>query len=148
MVPITLLLLKNCYTNQTFTITHLGNHTITFKSSGLSNQKEYRYWSHSQRGLDLEGLLEDFENAPERSLILLHACAHNPTGCDPTQDQWKLIADVIEKKKHFTLFDCAYQGFASGDLDRDAWSVRYFVGRGMELICAQSFSKNFAIYSR
>ncbi|CAI2195592.1 5170_t:CDS:2, partial [Funneliformis geosporum] len=84
-----------------------------------------------------------FNNAaPERSIILLHACAHNPTGVDPTQDQWKAIADVIESKKHFPFFDCAYQGFASGDLDRDAWAVRYFVERGQRAGCLTFVLKN------
>ena len=86
------------------------------------------------------------EQAPEGSIILLHACAHNPTGVDPTQDQWKEIAKVIRAKKHFPFFDCAYQGFASGDLDRDAWAVRHFVSEGFELCIAQSFAKNFGLY--
>lgn len=86
------------------------------------------------------------EQAPEGSIILLHACAHNPTGVDPTRDQWKEIAKVVRAKKHFPFFDCAYQGFASGDLENDAWAVRYFVEQGFELCVAQSFAKNFGLY--
>ncbi|XP_035229518.1 aspartate aminotransferase, cytoplasmic-like, partial [Stegodyphus dumicola] len=86
-------------------------------------------------------------NAPEDSAIILHACAHNPTGVDPTQEQWKQIADLMERKKLFPFFDCAYQGFASGDLVKDSWAVRYFVSRGFELLCAQSFAKNFGLYN-
>ena len=86
------------------------------------------------------------ESAPEGSIILMHACAHNPTGVDPTQDQWKAIAKVVRAKKHFPFFDCAYQGFASGDLEKDAWAVRYFVAEGFELCVAQSFAKNFGLY--
>ena len=78
--------------------------------------------------------------------MLLHACAHNPTGVDPTREQWKELASLIKQKKHFPFFDCAYQGFASGDLERDAWAVRYFVERGFELCIAQSFAKNFGLY--
>ena len=63
------------------------------------------------------------------------------------QDQWKQIADVIEEKQLYPLFDTAYQGFASGDLDKDAWAVRYFASRGMEMLITQSFSKNFGLYS-
>lgn len=85
-------------------------------------------------------------DAPEGSIILLHACAHNPTGVDPTDAQWREIAEVIRAKKHFPFFDTAYQGFASGDLDRDAWSIRYFVEQGFELLVAQSFAKNFGLY--
>lgn len=88
----------------------------------------------------------DLNNAPEDSVVILHVCAHNPTGVDPTTDQWEKIADILEKKKLFPFFDCAYQGFASGDLVKDSWSVRYFVSRGFEFICAQSFAKNFGLY--
>lgn len=84
--------------------------------------------------------------APDRSIILLHACAHNPTGVDPTQEQWKEIAELIRQKSHFPFFDCAYQGFASGDLSRDSWAIRYFVEQGFELCVAQSFAKNFGLY--
>jgi aspartate aminotransferase len=84
--------------------------------------------------------------APEHSIILLHACAHNPTGVDPTQAQWKELAVLLRQKSHFPFFDCAYQGFASGDLAKDAWAVRYFVEQGFELCIAQSFAKNFGLY--
>ncbi|KAJ8916151.1 hypothetical protein NQ315_016290, partial [Exocentrus adspersus] len=87
--------------------------------------------------------LEDLRNAPELSVIILHSCAHNPTGCDPTIEQWSEIAQVIRKKKLFPFFDSAYQGFASGDLMKDAATVRFFVEQGFELFCAQSFAKNF-----
>jgi aspartate aminotransferase len=65
---------------------------------------------------------------------LLHACAHNPTGVDPTEQQWKVIASVFLAKKHYAFFDSAYQGFASGDLDRDATAVRYFVSSGVPML--------------
>lgn len=91
-------------------------------------------------------MLEDLNNAPEGAVIILHACAHNPTGSDPTQEQWKQIADVLEARKLFAFFDSAYQGFASGDPIRDAFAVRYFVERGFELFCAQSYAKNFGLY--
>ncbi|PWA25654.1 hypothetical protein CCH79_00001642 [Gambusia affinis] len=84
---------------------------------------------------------------PERSIFVLHACAHNPTGTDPTQEQWKQIAEVMMRRKLFAFFDSAYQGFASGNLDKDAWAVRYFVSMGIEMFCAQSFSKNFGLYN-
>ena len=86
------------------------------------------------------------DQAPEGSIILLHACAHNPTGVDPSRDQWMELANIIRAKKHFPFFDCAYQGFASGDLENDAWAVRYFVQQGFELCIAQSFAKNFGLY--
>ncbi|KAF5308793.1 hypothetical protein FQR65_LT06026 [Abscondita terminalis] len=122
------------------------NHTLVFNNAGFKEGRAYRYWDPVARGLDLEGMLEDLREAPENAVIILHACAHNPTGCDPTQDQWKQIADVIEEKKLFPLFDSAYQGFASGDLEKDAWAVRYFASRGFEMFCTQSFAKNFGLY--
>ncbi|MGH0140355.1 UNVERIFIED_CONTAM: hypothetical protein FKN15_048105 [Acipenser sinensis] len=91
--------------------------------------------------------IKENRNAPEYSVFLLHACAHNPTGTDPTPDEWKQIAEIMERKKLFAFFDSAYQGFASGDLQKDAWAVRYFVSKGFELFCAQSFSKNFGLYN-
>ncbi|XP_048249252.1 aspartate aminotransferase, cytoplasmic-like isoform X1 [Haliotis rufescens] len=124
-----------------------GNHRNIFKHANFSNIKEYRYWDAKTRGLDFEGMLEDLNGAPENSAVILHAVAHNPTGVDPTEEQWKAIADVCEAKKIFVLMDNAYQGFATGDLDRDAFAARYFVSRGFEFFIAQSFSKNFGLYN-
>lgn len=86
------------------------------------------------------------EQAPEGSIILLHACAHNPTGVDPTREQWVELSKIIRARNHFPFFDCAYQGFASGDLENDAWAVRYFVDQKFEMCVAQSFAKNFGLY--
>lgn len=122
------------------------NHHKIFADTGFTNLNSYRYWDQNKRQLDLEGMLADLDKAPADSVIILHACAHNPTGMDPTQDQWKQIADLIERKKLFPLFDSAYQGFASGDPDLDAWAIRYFVDRGFELFVCQSFAKNFGLY--
>jgi len=97
-------------------------------------------------GLDLKGMLEDLNNAPNGSIILLHMCAHNPTGVDPTPEQWHQIYNVVKAKGHIAFFDAAYQGFASGDLDKDAYSVRYFVDQGYDVICTQSYAKNFGLY--
>ncbi|XP_041370345.1 aspartate aminotransferase, cytoplasmic-like [Gigantopelta aegis] len=124
-----------------------GNHKGVFKAAGFSSIKEYRYWNDANKNLDLEGMLQDLKNAPEKSAVILHACAHNPTGVDPTREQWKLIADVLEAKKIFVLIDCAYQGFASGNIDNDAFAPRYFAERGFEFFTAQSFSKNFGLYN-
>ena len=77
---------------------------------------------------------------------MLHAVAHNPTGIDPSHDEWNQIADIMEKRKLFPWFDIAYQGFATGDLDQDSWSLRMFVNRGFEMIVCQSFAKNMGLY--
>nr|CAI5826818.1 unnamed protein product [Callosobruchus analis] len=111
------------------------NHKLVFKNAGFEEGREYRYWCSKSRALDINGMLEDLRNAPEDSVIILHSCAHNPTGCDPTPEQL------------FPFFDSAYQGFASGDLDKDAAAVRNFADKGFELFCAQSFAKNFGLYN-
>lgn len=123
------------------------NHDDVFTYGGFTKALRYRYWDPIARGIDIDGMLADLNAAPEGSVINFHACAHNPTGCDPTHAQWKMIADVCEAKRHFPFFDSAYQGFASGDPSVDAFSVRYFVSRGFEIMCAQSFVKNFGLYS-
>ncbi|EHY59014.1 Aspartate aminotransferase, cytoplasmic [Exophiala dermatitidis] len=122
-----------------------ANHNQIFTNVGL-DIKTYPYFSAKTKMLDHEGLLATLKSAPEKSIILLHACAHNPTGVDPTQDQWKQIAEVIRERGHFPFFDCAYQGFASGNLATDNWAIRYFVEQGFELVIAQSFAKNFGLY--
>ncbi|KAL3863895.1 hypothetical protein ACJMK2_005622 [Sinanodonta woodiana] len=123
------------------------NHRMIFKNCGFGNIKQHRYWNAETKGLDLDGMLEDIKAMPDESVVLLHACAHNPTGVDPTQEQWKKIADVCEQKKAYVLMDIAYQGFTSGDIEKDSWAVRYFVNRGFELFASQSFSKNFGLYN-
>ena len=122
-----------------------GNHQSIFKSSGLQ-VADYPYYKDSTRGLDLEGLLKRFEEIPDKSVILLHACAHNPTGVDPSPEEWQKIAAVMKKKNHFPFFDNAYQGFASGDLHKDAYSIRYFVEQGFQMIVTQSYSKTIGLY--
>ena len=87
-------------------------------------------------------MLEDIQRAPSGSVFLLHACAHNPTGIDPTQAQWRQISDAIKKNQHYAFFDMAYQGFAIGDTDQDAFPVRHFTQQGHQIALAQSFAKN------
>ncbi|XP_059928818.1 aspartate aminotransferase, cytoplasmic [Gadus macrocephalus] len=123
------------------------NHNAVFVSAGFEDVRSYKYWDAQNRGLDLAGYLGDLETCPEHSIFVLHACAHNPTGTDPTQEQWMKIAEVMMRRRLFVFFDSAYQGFASGDLDKDAWAIRYFVSMGFEMFCAQSFSKNFGLYN-
>ena len=118
-----------------------ANHNAVFSDSGLEVVK-YRYYNKDTIGLDFPGMVEDIKNAPEGSIILLHACAHNPTGIDPTVEQWKEISQVMKAKGHYSFFDMAYQGFASGDTDKDALPIRHFIKEGHNICLAQSFAKN------
>jgi aspartate aminotransferase len=77
---------------------------------------------------------------------LLHACAHNPTGVDPTEAQWREISDIVKEKNLFPFFDMAYQGFASGSTTKDAFAVRHFVAQGHQVGLCQSFAKNMGLY--
>jgi len=122
-----------------------GNHHKIFAGCGL-NVKTYRYYDRSTNRLNLDGMLKDFEDAPEGSVLLLHACAHNPTGCDPTDEQWSKLLEVIKEKGHLIFFDSAYQGFASGDAEADAKALRRVVDAGFPVLLAQSFAKNFGLY--
>ncbi|GAM22604.1 hypothetical protein SAMD00019534_057790 [Acytostelium subglobosum LB1] len=121
------------------------NHHNICKESGVPSA-EYAYYDTKNSRLDFDGMMRDIENAPNGSVFILHLCAHNPTGCDPTREQWEAIADLMAKKRHIPFMDCAYQGYASGDLDNDAFSARLFFERGFELLSAQSYSKNFGLY--
>ncbi|KAH7156624.1 aspartate aminotransferase [Dactylonectria macrodidyma] len=108
----------------------------------------YPYYDEANRCFDFDAMLQTlYCHAQEHDVILLHACAHNPTGMDPTKEQWRGLARLCEEKKLFVVFDSAYQGFASGDLDHDAWAVRHFSSYPtIELAVCQSFSKNLGLY--
>jgi aspartate/tyrosine/aromatic aminotransferase len=123
-----------------------GNHNAVFQKAGVK-QLTYEYWNSKTRGLDMAGMLANLQSAPNKSIVLLHVCAHNPTGVDPTQAQWKQIAAVMKEKGHFPFFDCAYQGFATGDLSADNYPVRLFIELGFEMVVCQSFAKNFGLYA-
>jgi aspartate/tyrosine/aromatic aminotransferase len=92
------------------------------------------------------GMLDDIKNAKPGSILLLHAAAHNPTGVDPTKEQWDQLMEVCVAKKHICWFDSAYQGFATGDLEKDAYAIRKFAAAGCNMLVSQSFAKNFGLY--
>ncbi|KAI4055303.1 glutamic-oxaloacetic transaminase 2 [Homo sapiens] len=122
-----------------------GNHTPIFRDAGMQLQG-YRYYDPKTCGFDFTGAVEDISKIPEQSVLLLHACAHNPTGVDPRPEQWKEIATVVKKRNLFAFFDMAYQGFASGDGDKDAWAVRHFIEQGINVCLCQSYAKNMGLY--
>ncbi|KAK1275926.1 hypothetical protein QJS04_geneDACA000876 [Acorus gramineus] len=111
-------------------------------------QRTFHYYDPGTKGLDFASLMDDVKNAPDGSFFLLHACAHNPTGVDPTEDQWREISYQFKVKKHFAFFDMAYQGFASGDPERDAKAIRIFIDDGHLIGCAQSYAKNMGLYGQ
>jgi len=122
-----------------------GNHAGILKTCAIAT-KTYRYLDRASQTLDFDGFLADIHAAPPRSVFLLHACAHNPTGIDPTPAQWAQVSQAIKAKQHHVLMDSAYQGFASGDAEADAAALRAFVADGHSLLLAQSFAKNFGLY--
>eukprot|EP00919_Chromeraceae_sp_WS-2016_P075325 GHVR01178192.1.p1 GENE.GHVR01178192.1~~GHVR01178192.1.p1 ORF type:complete len:414 (+),score=84.05 GHVR01178192.1:34-1242(+) len=123
------------------------NHLKIFERAGLK-ACTYPYWAQETKSLDFKGMYDGIDNAPDGSVILLHAVAHNPTGIDPTKEQWKELLEIFKKRKGKLLafFDCAYQGYASGDVDVDAYSMRLFYESGVEMLVAQSFAKNLGLY--
>jgi len=120
------------------------NHTAIFKRSGMG-VRNYRYYDPVNFSLDMDGLLEDIGRMPEKAIIVLHAICHNPSGIDPTPQQWQEISACIKKQKIVPFLDIAYQGFAEGP-EKDAESIRYFANEGHEMLVANSFSKNFGLY--
>lgn len=125
-----------------------ANHNQIFTSLGLT-VASYPYWDAENKKLDIKGYLKAINDAPSGSIFLLHACAHNPTGLDPSELEWAQILEAIAKKNHLPLFDSAYQGFASGNLDKDAAPIRNAINLGKvtsPIIICQSFAKNVGMY--
>ncbi|KAF4649914.1 hypothetical protein FOZ61_000835 [Perkinsus olseni] len=124
-----------------------GNHLKVFGAAGSGLEtRRYPYWDAEKRCLDFKGCMDCLSEAPAGSLVLLHAVAHNPTGMDFTHEEWQEIQKLLQERHLIPLLDCAYQGYASGDLDRDAYALRLFYQSGMEFFVAQSFAKNFGLY--
>ncbi|CAL5220048.1 g1997 [Coccomyxa viridis] len=124
-----------------------ANHHNIWRDAQVQ-QEQYRYYKAETRGLDQEGLLEDLSKGKAGDVVLLHACAHNPTGVDPTPEQWKEISKLMKDKQLFPFFDMAYQGFASGDCTRDAQAIRVFLEDGHLMGCSQSYAKNMGLYGQ
>lgn len=111
------------------------------------NYHEYQYYDPVANAVDFEAAVEALSTAPARSVFVLQAVCHNPTGCDYSKEQWAQILDIIQTRNIFPLFDIAYQGFASGDINDDAWVIREAYKRGLEFVACQSYSKNMGLYS-
>jgi aspartate aminotransferase len=124
-----------------------GNHFPIYGHAGIETTT-YRYWKPETKGIDFEGMIEDLKAQPNPAVVLLHSCAHNPTGVDPNAEQWAQISQVCKEQGHFVLFDNAYQGFASGDTEKDVAAVRHFIDDGHNIALCQSFAKNFGLYGQ
>ncbi|KAF8855627.1 aspartate aminotransferase [Acephala macrosclerotiorum] len=101
-----------------------SNHELLFESLGFE-VKKLPYYKNGE--FDFGSYMGALKSAKESSIIVLHSCAHNPTGCDPSKEQWKQLASVIKQRGLFPIFDSAYLGFNSGSVDEDAWAIKYFV---------------------
>lgn len=121
------------------------NHNAIFQAVGI-NIKNYRYYDKQNHALDWDGLIEDLSQAKQGDVVLLHGCCHNPTGIDPTPEQWDTLAKMAAQNGWLPLFDFAYQGFGNG-LDEDAYGLRTFAQHNPELLIASSYSKNFGLYN-
>ncbi len=120
------------------------NHPSIIRYLGMP-MAEYRYFDAGTRGLDFGGMMADLAKVKAGDVVLLHGCCHNPTGANPTADQWAKIADLLADKGAVPLVDLAYQGFGDG-LDEDAAATRLIAKRLPEVLIAASCSKNFGIY--
>lgn len=121
------------------------NHKNVFAAVGLE-VLEYDYYDAVNHSLDFAGLLNSLKQARAGDVVLFHGCCHNPTGIDPTQEQWAELAELSAANGWLPLFDFAYQGFAKG-LEEDAQGLRIFAAKHQELLVASSYSKNFGLYN-
>lgn len=120
------------------------NHRALFETAGFPVQN-YRYYDAASHDVDRAGMLADLQNLPDGSIVVLHACCHNPTGVDLTAEDWKKVLEVVKAKGHVPFLDMAYQGFGDG-IDEDAAAVRLFADSGLTFFASSSFSKSFSLY--
>ncbi len=121
------------------------NHNGVFAAAGFTVGK-YPYYNAQTRSLDFTGMLSALNTMNAGDIVVLHACCHNPSGIDPTKEQWKQIAEVIARKNLLPLIDFAYQGLGRG-LEEDAEGVRIMAAAVNEMVVCSSFSKNFGLYN-
>jgi aspartate/tyrosine/aromatic aminotransferase len=122
------------------------NHKAVFGKAGFEIER-YPYYSKEKKGFDLQAVLDFFSKLAPKTIVVLHACCHNPTGCDPTLEEWKELSRAMKSKNLVPFFDFAYQGLGDG-LEIDAGAVRLFVEEGHEMLVAYSCSKNFSMYGQ
>ncbi|HOX67596.1 MAG TPA: amino acid aminotransferase [Burkholderiaceae bacterium] len=120
------------------------NHRAMFEGAGFT-VNTYPYYDGATGGLRFDAMLAAFKALPEHSIVLMHACCHNPTGVDLKAAQWAELIPVIRARKLIPYVDIAYQGFGDG-IDEDAFAIRALADAGIAFFCASSFSKSFSLY--
>ena len=121
------------------------NHQRIFSHAGFRILR-YPYFNRQTNGFDCAQMVEALDKMDKGSVLLLQACCHNPTGCDPTLAEWAILFQKMREKRIFPFFDFAYQGFGEG-LDQDAQALRTFMQSGLECVVAVSYAKNFGLYA-
>ena len=120
------------------------NHSTIFTNAGFKVQR-YPYLENEADSVDFAAMYACLERLPSHSIVLLHACCHNPSGADLSRAQWLQLAELVSDRGLIPFFDFAYQGFAEG-IDEDAYAIRLMAEMDIAFVVANSFSKNFALY--
>ncbi|MBC3905993.1 amino acid aminotransferase [Undibacterium umbellatum] len=120
------------------------NHKAVFEGCGLT-VKTYPYYDAATGGLRFDAMIEALKAAEKKSIVLLHACCHNPTGVDLTQEQWQQLVPVLKERELIAFLDLAYQGYGDGIVE-DAYAVRLLADQGLSFFVANSFSKSMSLY--
>lgn len=120
------------------------NHVAIFEGAGFTVQT-YPWFDSETNGVRVDALLEKLNTLPERSIVLLHPCCHNPTGADLTNTQWDAVIDVLKTRNLIPFLDIAYQGFGAG-MEEDAYAIRAVANAGLPALVSNSFSKIFSLY--
>ena len=120
------------------------NHVAIFESAGFK-VGTYPYYDKKTGGVDFPAMLKTLKGLKKDTVVILHACCHNPTGVDLTQEQWAQVVDVCKSQGLIPFLDIAYQGFGEG-LDEDAGAIRQFADSGITFFVSNSFSKSFSLY--
>jgi aromatic-amino-acid transaminase len=120
------------------------NHRAMFEGAGLKVHT-YPYYDAATGGLDFAAMLDTLRRVPARSIVLLHACCHNPTGVDLSRAQWEQLIPVLRERELLPYLDLAYQGYGDG-IEEDAFAVRALATSGLVFFIANSFSKSMSLY--
>lgn len=138
--------IKKCTPGATIWVSNptWANHKGVFEAAGLI-VKTYPYYDYENNCLDFDGMINALKNIPKEDAVLLHACCHNPSGMDLSQEQWQAVAEVAKHVGFMPVVDMAYQGFGT-DLDSDAYGLRLLAETVEQMIICSSCSKNFGLY--